>query len=250
MNVNPYLLNPTHPVTISVIGCGGTGSNVLQNLAALNLSLKALDHPGIHIYAFDFDKVSQANVARQMFYQSDIGKNKAEVLVSRINASYGFDWSGIPFGYEAPISYSKNGNKEIPLTSNITIGCVDTIASRKTIWKILQEGKKNSEIEFRTPYYWLDCGNGKNFGQVILGSVDKKLPNVLDTLPRNAKDKKKDLEPSCSLAEALSKQDLYINKLIATFCCDIIWKMFRRGVLESRGIYFNSDPLTINQIKI
>lgn len=41
-----YLLNPQHPVTVNLIGGGGTGSQVLTNLARLDVTLRALGHPG------------------------------------------------------------------------------------------------------------------------------------------------------------------------------------------------------------
>ena len=41
-----YLLNPYHPVTVSVIGAGGTGSQVVTGLARMSVALQALGHPG------------------------------------------------------------------------------------------------------------------------------------------------------------------------------------------------------------
>jgi hypothetical protein len=32
---NKYLINPEHPITIHVIGCGGNGSQMLMQLARL-----------------------------------------------------------------------------------------------------------------------------------------------------------------------------------------------------------------------
>ncbi len=39
-----YLLNPRHPVTVFVIGAGGTGSQVITNLARMSMALQALGH--------------------------------------------------------------------------------------------------------------------------------------------------------------------------------------------------------------
>lgn len=44
-----YLLKPYHPVTIHVAGAGGTGSQVITNLARMNVALQALGHPGLHV---------------------------------------------------------------------------------------------------------------------------------------------------------------------------------------------------------
>ena len=37
-----YLLNPHHPVTVFIIGAGGTGSQVATNLARMSIALQAL----------------------------------------------------------------------------------------------------------------------------------------------------------------------------------------------------------------
>lgn len=54
-----YLLSPYHPVTVHVIGAGGTGSQVATNLARWDMALRALGHPGLHVTVFDPDTVSR-----------------------------------------------------------------------------------------------------------------------------------------------------------------------------------------------
>lgn len=80
-----YLLNPHHPVTVFVIGAGGTGSQVATNLARMSIALQALGHPGLHVTVFDPDTVTEANIGRQLFSESELGLNKAVALVTRIN---------------------------------------------------------------------------------------------------------------------------------------------------------------------
>ena len=84
-----YLLNPRHPVTVFVIGAGGTGSQVITNLARMSMALQALGHPGLHVTVFDPDTVSQANIGRQLFSETELGLNKAVSLVTRINRFFG-----------------------------------------------------------------------------------------------------------------------------------------------------------------
>ena len=88
-----YLLSPYHPVTVHVIGAGGTGSQVATNLARMDMALRALGHPGLHVTVFDPDTVSEANIGRQLFSASEIGLNKAVVLVTRINRFFGGTWT-------------------------------------------------------------------------------------------------------------------------------------------------------------
>jgi PRTRC genetic system ThiF family protein len=79
-----------------VIGAGGTGSLLATDLARLNLALEETGHPGMKVTIVDGDTVSKSNVGRQSFYTCDIGSNKAEVVVSRINNAYGFSWVAKP----------------------------------------------------------------------------------------------------------------------------------------------------------
>ena len=91
-----YLLNPRHPVTVFVIGAGGTGSQVITNLARMSMALQALGHPGLHVTVFDPDTVSQANIGRQLFSETELGLNKAVSLVTRINCFFGYAWTAEP----------------------------------------------------------------------------------------------------------------------------------------------------------
>lgn len=246
-----YLLNPTHPVTVDVIGIGGTGSQVLSNMARLNATLIALGHPGIYLTAWDDDIVTDANIGRQLFSPADLGQNKAMVLIHRINSFYGFGWVAAPNRYESP-----------DRLSNITISCVDTAAGRIDISKALRPNRKSMTRETDVPMYWLDLGNLQKTGQVILGTVGKikqpksehtttsQLKNVVEYFPGIRKINEKDQGPSCSLAEALTKQDLFINSILAQLGVNMIWKLFREGMITVHGCYVNLKTLTVNPIKL
>ena len=253
-----YIINPAHPVTINVIGCGGTGSQIINSLARMNSALKALGHPGLYIRAIDPDKVTEANMGRQLFSPADVDEYKCIVLISRINRFFGFDWEGVPELY--------NHSSKID-TANITISCVDTGMARYDIKKTLLT-QKSSSLEWRNPYiipyYWMDFGNMMDRGQVVLGTIREiKQPNKSEFLCRTSlptidsfhpdilkNDKKNTQGPSCSLAEALGKQDLFINTNLANMGMDILWKMFRDLRIKYHGLYINLDTLTVNPIKI
>lgn len=80
-----YLLSPHHPVSVIVIGAGGTGSQVITSLARMDRALQALGHPGLYVTVYDPDAVSESNIGRQLFSEPEIGLNKAVALVTRIN---------------------------------------------------------------------------------------------------------------------------------------------------------------------
>lgn len=201
-------------VNVTVAGCGGTGSQVLTLLARLHLALLANGHPhGLSVMAFDPDFVTEANIGRQLFYRGDIGKHKAEVLVKRINFAYGLHW------------YSRNselGRDE----SDILIGCVDSIRSRRAIY-----GGSRCR-------YAIDCGNGADFGQVLLqaprhAGFEDMAPGLLNG------EEAPDSGPSCSLAEALTKQELLVNDFAARIAVQMIWELLRRGGIDYNAVYYN-----------
>lgn len=245
-----YIINPTHPLTIAVVGCGGTGSQVLSCLGRMNQGLLSLGHPGLHIIAYDNDIVTTANIGRQLFSETEIGLNKAIALVTRINRFYGTAWEGIDK------KYSNNHG-------NIIITCVDNIKSRIEISKYLSSIKQpHFYPQHIKPYYWLDFGNTVNSGQVVLGTVgDIKQPTSEQTEPvarlpfvterfSLQKIKEKDSGPSCSLAEALSKQDMFINSTLAQLGCNLLWKLVREGMVDYSGLYLNLQTMNVNPIPV
>ena len=52
------------------------------------------------------------------------------------------------------------------------------------------------------------------------------------------------------LAEALEKQDLFINSTLAQLGCNILWKMFRHGMIEHHGLYLNLSTMKVNPIMV
>ncbi len=56
--------------------------------------------------------------------------------------------------------------------------------------------------------------------------------------------------PSCSLAEAFEKQDLYINSALAQMGCSLLWNLFRNGLTENRGFFLNLKNFHSQPIKI
>ena len=118
--IDNYLINPQHPVTVNLIGAGGTGSQVLTCLARLDTALRGLGHPGLFVTLYDSDIVTEANIGRQLFSPSDIGLNKAQCLVTRMNNFFGNDWKAVPDIYPAALKDARRDN-----LANIMITCTD-----------------------------------------------------------------------------------------------------------------------------
>lgn len=251
-----YFLNPQHPVTISLVGCGGTGSQVLTNLARMDHALRGIGHPGFYVFAYDPDEVSEANIGRQLFSPGEVGLNKAVVLVSRINRFFGLGWSAVDKPFLKAAKYS-----------NIIITCVDTAKARVEIdenfssYQDIQSQSWNGR-PYEKPFYWMDFGNSQKSGQAVLGSWapikqpnndwtnNTKLPTVIDIFPDIENHDNENQGPSCSLAEALSRQDLFVNSILANLGCDLLWKMFREGGIKYHGIFVNLETMKVNPIPV
>lgn len=166
-----YLLNPYHPVTVFVIGAGGTGSQVATGLARISVALQALGHPGLHVTVFDPDTVTEANIGRQLFSGSELGLNKAVALVTRINRFFGFSWEAK--GQRYPLKAS--ADREEPALANIIVTCTDNIRSRMNLWRFLKKHREHTSNNERSPIYWMDFGNARTTGQVLIGNIRGKI---------------------------------------------------------------------------
>ncbi|HEV8515411.1 MAG TPA: PRTRC system ThiF family protein, partial [Cyclobacteriaceae bacterium] len=256
-----YILNPVHPVTVTLIGTGGTGSHVLSSLARFNAALVALGHPGLMVTAFDNDIVTHANLGRQMFSIADLNENKAVTLISRINRFFGLAWRAVPEHFSSRTLEDKSIDCPV---GNIIISCVDSLQTRKAIRQIIKgESKiaKNRE-SYKRPLYWMDFGNGQNNGQFVLSTLTygkKKqpgttagvnLPDVFDLFPQMKKMKDQPDAISCSMHESLLKQDLFVNSILAQNGVHLLWKLFRETKINYHGQFINVANGKANPIMV
>ncbi|RFZ90261.1 PRTRC system ThiF family protein [Mucilaginibacter conchicola] len=252
------LLQPYNPVTVNLIGAGGTGGQMLTALARINHSLIALGHAGLFVRLFDDDKVDRANLGRQLFTTAELGDHKAVALINRVNRFFGTNWKAHTEKFDA-----ESAGNDDAFAATLTITCVDTVSARLEIAGILANQSKRHRGRGR-PTYWMDFGNSRSSGQVILSTLDKvrqpeseqfataeKLPLVTDEFSTLFKDADlNDDTPSCSLAEALSKQDLFINSALANCGASLLWQLFREGVLYYRGFFMNLQEYTTQPVKV
>lgn len=232
------LIDPVHKIEIHVIGAGGTGSQVLQGLARMNYALESLGHDGFHVICHDFDEVSPSNIGRQLFSEHDIGRNKAHVLIEKINRFYGYKWD----------AQDKEVNKIKVDQGLFYMTCVDKVAVRQSISDQLNKAyllytKAKTNYSF---LYWMDFGNGKNTGQVTLGSYDSS-EYKLNGIEYFGIPESDDLDdtPSCSLAEALTKQDLFINPMVSNTGMTMLWSM-----LTTLKVSYNAAFINLERMKI
>lgn len=248
--IDDYIYNPSHPIFIKLIGCGGTGGQVLTALARIDCALKNLEHPGLDVEVYDDDIVTEANMGRQLFSMQDLDEYKSVVSVTRINRFFGLGWT----------AQTKRFIPDEDGKCNIIISCVDNVETRRQIDTYVKNPRKHSR-EFQRLLYWMDFGNDKSVGQVILGSTKEIAPRaskhevitvlktVMDIFPDMTDDVENDT-PSCSLAEALEKQDLFINSALCQAGMALLWKVFRERRIFQHGVFMNLDKLKVNPVMV
>jgi PRTRC genetic system ThiF family protein len=253
-------LNPYNPIVVNLIGAGGTGSQVLTALARMNHALIELHHPGIIVRLFDDDRVEHANLGRQLFATAELKQFKAVSLINRVNLFFGTNWKAITERYDKTLLH-ENGDL---LRAGLTISCVDTVKARIEIAEVLKSLYRNTGNVRNKPVYCMDFGNSRFTGQVVLSTVGKiKQPpmkkfRTVEVLPIVTDEFRDLLEtaeltdntPSCSLAEALTKQDLFINSALANLGASLLWQLFREGMLSNRGFFLNLREFRAQPIKV
>lgn len=258
--IDNQLLDPPNPVSVNLIGAGGTGSQVLTALARMNHALTELGHPGLWVRLWDRDVVTHANLGRQLFAESESGLYKSTALINRTNRFFGTNWRAETRNFEKDILGGFDRNKQ----STIYISCVDSVQSRFNIAEFLNELKQIGGYYRSKGRYWIDFGNSQQSGQVLLSTIGKikqpdsekfetveSMPFITDEFGDLLKiSESEDDTPSCSLAEALEKQDLYINSTLAQMGTSLLWSLFRNGFIENKGFFLNLKTFQSQPIKV
>jgi PRTRC genetic system ThiF family protein len=223
---------------VLIVGAGGNGSAMLLGLPYLHQAMKVWGHAGgIHVMLADGDLVSKTNCVRQPFASADVGLNKATVLINRVNLFWGLRWE----------AHTEHFHKDSLRTNStgphLIIGCVDTRAARQAILSAVTRANDST-------VYWLDLGNNASSGQYVLGqplnaanrhhavrlrTVAELYPEIADT------EAGEDPLPSCSAAEALERQEPFINQVLATSALAMLARLFRYGTLTHHGAFYNAE---------
>ncbi len=247
--LDPCLLG--HRVVCHLVGVGGNGAQMAACLARLDIAMRALGHPfGLHVVALDADRVSEANVGRQLYSAADIGKHKALVTMHRLNQFYGLDWEAHPVRYEDIVS-----GRRISGGADILISCVDSRSARRLLHRIVFR-------EHDRCRYWLDLGNTEATAQVVLGQPDNhaalrsvddspRLPCVTELFPELLDESAvEDNQPSCSVRMSLASQGLFVNDVAVRFGAQLLYELFSRGGLSQHGVVINLDSKRAGPIEV
>ena len=207
--------------SIALVGCGGTGGFAAESLCRL------LQGTPVKLRLIDGDRVEERNLGRQNFYPEDLGRFKAQALAERLARRY-----------RTPVAYSittlQESSRNLLESCPVVVGCVDNAAARAAIAASITPG-----------HWWVDAGNGAEFGQVLVGNAraegfrqlmafdpEKGLchalplptwvrPELLVPAPRP--------QQSCAGAVEAGEQGPTINQLMAALVVEVV-----RRLLEGR----------------
>ncbi|EJE4724580.1 PRTRC system ThiF family protein [Vibrio parahaemolyticus] len=217
---------------VILVGAGGTGSAMLTQLHKLDKSLRAIGEYGIDVTVYDPKKVTETNIIRQHFWsESDIGFNKASLLVNRFNQFGGTSWIAMNKLFEV-----SSANE-----ADLIITTIDSAKARLKIGKELTETYK-----FKNSL-WLDLGNGSRGGNCYIGSAHAKRgsgnppsPYQLFKDDWESIDDSKISEPSCSAREALEKQNLGVNDAMASMALfRVLAPLMIKGEIDIQGFFLD-----------
>lgn len=233
-NSAALILRAVRHLHIALVGCGGNGSWLAPSIARIARVLREADADReVSVVFIDPDVVEETNVPRQNFCYAEIGRPKAATLAARYGTAWGLDISAVSRRFDPAMV--RGAYNQLTLL----IGCVDNAAARRSLADSL---KHNSWSGDRLPsVWWLDCGNWRDSGQVLLGSAPTaehlrgafaSLPSKCTALPSPALQHPELLQPlpeesagdrlSCADLGVANRQSLVINQRIAAEAADFL----------------------------
>lgn len=244
------LLLPQHKtVSLALVGCGGTGSWLAPSVVRVARLLVEKFDRKVRVTLVDPDTIEPKNVYRQNFSDCEVGRNKAWALAFRLGLAWGIEVGAVSQPFTMELARDIDDGADL----SILIGCVDNPQARNSLSQAV-------EVNGWKPRWWLDCGNFKAAGQVLLGKnsnpPDKKddpfkLQGFCTWLPSPARQHPELLEPvkeaaaqpdanlSCADLAMLDSQGLAINQAIAAQASDFLVRMLLTHDLQKFAVYLD-----------
>lgn len=248
-----------------VVGAGGTGSFAIPAIARLIYELRQQQNKPINLLIVDPDVVEGGNIPRSNFCAAEIGRFKAQTLAERITLAWGIEtaFSCEKFDPEKHLKTSAGDYRSL----TVIAGCVDNYLARRDIHQAIEEFGRNGSSDAPN-LWWIDGGNGRSSGQVILGSNTKRTkpeqhftgtsicrslpaPSLLhpDLLHAEKTSASNNLERlSCPDRVRLGEQSLNINQRVAVEMAEMLTEMFLTRSLKRFATYFDLETGTSSSL--
>lgn len=245
---------------IVLVGAGGTGSFAALAIARLVYELGEQGR-AVELLIIDPDRVEIGNIPRSNFCAAEIGRFKARTLAERITLAWGLDVSYACERFDAEKHLKQSASDYRQLT--VLVGCVDNHLARRDLHRAVDEfqGYRISEA---SNVWWIDAGNGKFSGQVLLGSTTKRLKtedhfvgsSICRSLPaptlihpelledQEVRSRKVETALSCPERVRLGEQSLNINQRVAVEIAEMLTAFLLTNSLRRFATYFDLESGT------
>jgi len=122
--------------------------------------------------------------------------------------------------------------------------------------------KTDDYFDYKKPFYWLDTGNSRKTGQLLLGSkrIEQPSSNIYKTCDKLKTiverfgdivehDTKEQQGDSCSYRIKLSEQSLFINDLVSVLAGDLLLELLIDININKQGAFVNMESFKVNPIQ-
>lgn len=249
-----------------IVGAGGTGSFLIPAIARLIFELKQQSDKPVAMMVVDPDVVENGNIPRSNFCAAEVGRFKAQTLAERITMAWGLEtkFSCEKFDAEKHLKESASDYRSL----SVIAGCVDNYLARKDIHNAI-DGFRGYSSSDAPNLWWIDGGNGRSSGQVLLGSNTKRIKpeqhftgtSICRSLPAPSlihRDllTEETTSPETERLEALScpdrvrlgEQSMNINQRVAVEMADMLTAMFLTRSLKRFASYFDLESGTARSL--
>jgi PRTRC genetic system ThiF family protein len=269
LNAATLRLVERETVSLILVGCGGTGSWLAPIIVRTARLLIEKFNKTVRVVFVDPDTVEPKNCYRQNFAEFEVGQNKAEALAIRYGLAWGVNVLAFTSPFDADLDRLLSDERQTYYGLSVVIGCVDNAKARTEIQRYIAE-----KSGYGAACWWLDCGNDKHSGQVLVGGFNKKgdetvfpipdycarLPLPSDQHPELLTSESVDMEPesnlSCADLALRGAQGLAVNQQVAAIAGDYLLQMLVYGSLTHFQTYFDhktgsmrSTPITVGTVQ-
>lgn len=241
------------------VGAGGTGSFTALAIARLMYELTE-SGKAVELLIIDPDRVEAGNIPRSNFCAAEIGSFKAQTVAKRITLAWGLECHYANNAFDAEIHVKQFSGDYRTLT--VIVGCVDNHLARREMHRGVEkyQGYRSDDA---ANIWWIDGGNGKFSGQVLIGSNTKRqkterlfvgssicrsLPAPSLVHPELLTDLEKETRPlaplSCPERIRLGEQSLNVNQRVAVEISEMLTAMFLTHNLRRFATYFDLETGT------
>lgn len=212
---------------IIIVGCGGTGGNLIKELGRFLYGTSLRN--SCSILLIDGDLVEKQNVSRQPFLPEDVGRKKAAVMAEILQEAFQITCSYYPEYLNHAYELEKF-EKEDYVT--ILIGCVDNHACRKVLHAYFQKS---------ISCFYLDSANEYSIGEVVVGARiagSEIFPDRVHYFPEILQDQSVPRsEESCQQMNVRQPQHLVTNLFAANLLLKCVVEILSEQEWNG-GIYY------------